>query len=149
MPRLSVLGGRPNLIILAVIAWALRRGSAEGAVWGFMGGLLLDLFSGGPLGAMSLSLLVIGSVAGRRWGQQLGSTFLQIVLLALGLCFAYHVLLLLILGWTGVPVYWTYSLQRVAAPSAILNALLAPLVYVPLVWLDRRTRPEGLTFDGA
>lgn len=149
LSQVSLLGAQPDLVLLAVVAWGLLRGSAEAAVWAFFGGLLLDLLSGGPLGAVTLSLLVVAFVAGRQWGRELGSPFLQLVLLALGLCFAYHFLLLLILSWTGLSVGWAYNLLHVAAPSALLNGVLAPIVYQPLAWLDRRTRPEGLTFDGA
>ncbi len=147
LTRVSILGGRPDLVFLAVVLWALLRGSAEGMVWAFIGGMVLDLFSGGPMGGITLSLLLVAFLAGRQWGRELGSVTLQLVLLALVLCFLYHVLLLLILGWTGYPVDWGYDLARVAAPSAVLNAVLAPFIYRPLVWLDRRTRPEGLTFD--
>jgi len=149
LSQVSLLGAQPDLVLLAIVAWGLLRGSAEAMVWAFFGGLLLDLFSGGPLGAMTLALLVAAFVAGRRWGRELGSSFLQLILLALGLCFAYHVLLLLILSWTGLSVDWAHNLSHVAAPSALLNAVLAPVVYQPLTWLDRRTRLEGLTFDGA
>jgi rod shape-determining protein MreD len=149
LSRVSLLGGRPDLIFLAVVGWALLRGSTEGAVWAFTGGLFLDLFSGGPFGGITLALLLVALFVGRQWGRELGSVFLQLVLLALVACFVYHVLLLLVLGWTGRPVDWSFSLSRVAFPSAILNAVLAPFVYWPLAWLDRRTRPEGFTLDGA
>jgi rod shape-determining protein MreD len=118
-------------------------------IWAFVGGFVLDLLSGGPLGAMALALMVIAIVASRQWGRELGSVFVQLILLGLGLCFVYHFLLLLILSWSGYSVDWTFGLSRIAGPSAILNALLIPFVYQPLAWLDRRSRPEGLTFDGA
>ncbi len=129
--------------------WTFLRGPIEGAIWAFVGGLLLDLFSGGPFGGMTLSMMVAALFVGWRWGQELGSTTVQLVLLVLIACFAYHVLLLFIMGWTGYPVNWQYSLARVAGPSALLNAVLAPFVYRLMAWLDRRTRPTGLTFYGA
>ncbi len=145
----SILGGRPDLVFLVVTGWAFLRGPAEGAVWAFTGGLILDLLSGGPFGGFALSLLVVAALVSRRWGQELGSLYLQLFLLTLIACFAYHLLLLLLLGWTGHPVDWSYSLSHVAAPSAVLNGVLAPFVHWPLAWLDRRTRPEGITFNGA
>jgi len=149
LARISLLGGRPDLVFLVVAGWAFLRGPAEGAVWAFIGGLLLDLFSGGPFGGFAFSLLVVAFFVGRQWGRELGSVVLQLVLLLLVACFSYHVLLLLVLGWAGHPIDWGYDLSRVAAPSAVLNAALAPFVYWPLAWLDRRTRPEGFTLDGA
>ncbi|MBN1955373.1 MAG: rod shape-determining protein MreD [Anaerolineae bacterium] len=145
---ISILGGRPDLVLLVVVGWAFIRGPEEGVVWAFISGLLLDLFSGGPLGGVTLALLVVALFVGQKWGQELGATFLQLFLLVLIAAFVYHILILLALGWTGYATDWRYGLARIAAPSAILNAVLAPFVHYPLAWLDRRTRPEGLTFDG-
>jgi len=149
LAQVSLLGGRPDLVFLVVAGWAFLRGSVEGTVWAFIGGILLDLFSGGPFGAITFSLLLAALFVGQQWGRELGSTFLQLFLLVLITCFAYHLVLLLILGWSAHPVDWRYALSHVAAPSAVLNAVLAPFVHWPLSWLDRRTRPEGFTFDGA
>jgi rod shape-determining protein MreD len=147
LTRISIGGGQFDVVLVAVIAWGLLRGPAEGMIWAFIGGLVLDLFSGGPMGGITLALLIVAFLAGQQWGSELGLAYIQLILLTLVLSFLYHMLLLVVLGWRGYPVNWVYSLPRVAAPSAALNAVLAPLVYRPLIWLDRRTRPEGLTFD--
>lgn len=68
------------------------------------------------------------------------------MLLVLVACFLSHVVLLLVMTATGYPVDWPYALSHIAGPSALLNALLSPAVHLPLSWLDRRTRPEGITF---
>jgi rod shape-determining protein MreD len=147
LSRVSLLGARPDLLFLAVVCWALLRGSAEGVVWAFIGGLVLDLFSGGPMGGLTLAYVVVAFLAGRQWGRELGSAAFQSLLLGLGLCFLFHVLLLLVLTWAGHPVAWAHNLAAVAAPSAVLNGVLAPFAHWVLRWLDRRTRPEGLVFD--
>jgi rod shape-determining protein MreD len=143
----TILGGHPDLVLLAVVAWGLLRGSAEGMIWAFIGGIVLDLLSGGPLGGITLALLIVAFLAGRQWGSELGSTYVQLVLLTIVVTFLYHVVLLLVLSWADHPVDWIYGLSRVAGPSTVVNAAVVPLVYRPLVWLDRRTRPEGLTFE--
>ncbi|MCX8066459.1 MAG: rod shape-determining protein MreD [Anaerolineae bacterium] len=145
---ISLFGAHPDLVFLLVVGWAFLRGPVEGAVWGFIGGLLLDALSGGPLGGFSLALLAAALLAGQKWGQELGSALFRLWLLALGACFLYHVVLLLTLSVTGHPVDWQYGLARVAAPSAVANSLLALIAYWPLAWLDRRTRTEGFTLDG-
>jgi len=50
MPYLKLFGVMPNLMLLTVVAWSLLRGPGEGVVWGFVGGIFLDLFSRAPLG---------------------------------------------------------------------------------------------------
>ena len=41
-PSLPAVHGRPDLVLVVVCAWAMLRGSGEGAFVGFLGGLLLD-----------------------------------------------------------------------------------------------------------
>lgn len=144
----SLFGARPDLVFLLVAGWAFLRGPAEGAVWAFIAGLLLDALSGGPFGGFTLALLVAAILVGQQWGRELGSTTFQLMLLALVACFLYHGLLLLTLSVTNYTVDWAHALSHVAAPSALINALLAPIMHQPLSWLDRRTRPEGFTLDG-
>jgi len=143
----SLFGAQPNVVFLLVVGWAFLRGPAEGALWAFIGGLLLDALSGGPLGGFTLALLLAALLVGQQWGRELGSTAFQLVLLVLVAGFLSHVVLLLAMSATGYPVDWQYGLSHVAAPSAVLNALLAPVVHPLLSWLDRRTRPEGFTLQ--
>ncbi len=146
LARVSLFGARPDLVFLLVAVWALLRGPVEGAVWAFIGGLLLDTLSGGPFGGFTLALLAAALLVGQQWGRELGSTTFQLILLVLVACFLSHIMLLLAMTATGYPVDWPYALAHIVGPSAVLNALLAPIVHVPLSWLDRRTRPEGITF---
>ncbi|MBC7227686.1 MAG: rod shape-determining protein MreD [Thermoflexales bacterium] len=142
----SLFGARPDVVFLLVAVWAFLRGPVEGAVWAFIGGLLLDTLSGGPFGSFTLALLAAALMVGQQWGRELGSTAFQLMLLVLVACFLSHAVLLLAMSATGYPVNWQYALSHTAGPSALLNALLAPVVHLPLSWLDRRTRPEGITF---
>ncbi len=143
--RMDVWGARPDLMLLIVILWTMIRGMDEGLVWGFIGGLLVDLLSGGPLGGTSLALMAAAFLAGQPWGQGLGAQVVRMLLLALAAVLLYHLILLTALVWTGHTVVWSLSLLRVAVPSAILNAALAPFLRPLLAWLERKTRRETLT----
>jgi rod shape-determining protein MreD len=58
------LGGiKPDLVLILVLVGTLLYGGRPGVVWAFIGGLGLDLFSGGPLGASSLALMAAALVA--------------------------------------------------------------------------------------
>jgi rod shape-determining protein MreD len=140
--RIDLWGGRPDVMLLVVLVWSVVRGMNEGLVWGLIGGLIIDLISGGPLGATTLALLVVAFMAGEPWGLGVGAPVIRLLILTFICVIVYHLVLLAVLGWTGYAVDWGWALLRVAAPSALLNAVLAPFVQRPLGWLERRTRQE-------
>jgi len=145
LSQVDVLGARPELLLLVVLVWAVVRNVDEGVIWGFVGGLIIDLLSGGPLGGTSLALVAAALLAGQPWGQGLGSPVLRLLLLALASTAVYHLILLVVLSWTGHAVDWGFALLRIAGPSTLLNTVLAPFLRQPLIWLERKTRRETLT----
>src|SRR5512136_1616377 len=81
-PRLAMAGARPDLMLTSVVAWSLlaafrareleyagespslTRGINDGVVWGFVGGMFLDLLSGAPLGTSALALMAAALAVG-------------------------------------------------------------------------------------
>jgi rod shape-determining protein MreD len=139
LPSLTVLGVKPELMLLAVLAWSMLRGVEEGLLWAFVGGLMLDLFSGGPLGASTLALLVASFLSGLAQGSVTRSSFLLPMVAALAGTLLYHGLLLLIVQLARGTVPWADSLFQVTLPSLAVNTLLMPVMFRALAWLDRRT----------
>ena len=68
---LDVLGGTPDVLLLVLIGVALLRGSVQGAVAGFCGGLLFDVLTLDTLGVTALVLALAGYGAG-RYGETTG-----------------------------------------------------------------------------
>jgi rod shape-determining protein MreD len=68
---LDVLGGSPDVLLVVLIGVALLRGSVQGAVAGFCGGLLLDVLTLDTLGMSALVLALAGYGAG-RYGETTG-----------------------------------------------------------------------------
>src|SRR3989442_6724668 len=56
-PLIAIGGARPSLPILVAGSWAVAAGAKEAVWWAFLGGLVSDLLSGGPLGAFALASL--------------------------------------------------------------------------------------------
>ncbi len=61
---IEIGGVKPDLVLLLIIAGTLIYGPRPGLMWAFIGGIALDIFSGGPMGASSLALMVAVLVAG-------------------------------------------------------------------------------------
>lgn len=70
MPFIQVARGVPDVLVCAVVAVGLQRGSLVGAVAGAAGGFIVELTSPvGTLGALALLYLVVGWGAGRLCGR--------------------------------------------------------------------------------
>lgn len=52
-----VWGIEPNLVLALIVAWTWVQGPRWAFAWAVLGGLLLDLSGGGPLGVHALGLL--------------------------------------------------------------------------------------------
>lgn len=57
LPKFPILGFVPLLALLVALAWGLLHTLEEGIAWAFVGGLFVDLFSIGPIGATSLAMM--------------------------------------------------------------------------------------------
>jgi rod shape-determining protein MreD len=65
LSQLHILGGRMDVVVLAVAAIAYYGGSVSGCAAGFAAGFLLDLLSGATMGVSSLVLTAVGYGVGR------------------------------------------------------------------------------------
>ena len=146
--HMSIWGVFADLPLLVVTSWSLLRGVREGVLWGFVGGVAVDLLSGAPFGAATLSMMVVGALAG------LGKTGVfrtHVVLQVLAMFLAtvvYDLVFLLILWLSGSPnlgpAIWLDSLVRIILPSALMNAVLMPLVFVVVRMLSNRFGQEEM-----
>jgi rod shape-determining protein MreD len=128
-PHLAVWGVFPDLPLLVVIGWGLLRGPRDGAIWGFIAGLAVDLLSGAPFGAATLPLIAVGFLSGL--GQaSVFTAHAALPMLAMFLAtIAYDLLFLLVVRISGLEVMWLDTLVRLILPSAVLNAVLMPVVF--------------------
>ena len=71
MANVEILGGHPNLLLVALVCVALLRGAVFGAVAGFGAGFLADTGVFGTLGFTALLLTLAGYWTG-RYGETTG-----------------------------------------------------------------------------
>ncbi|SRR5436190_3818807 len=67
----TIVGGTPNVLLVALVSVALLRGSIVGSACGFLGGLVLDTATLGTLGFTSLLFTIVGYWVG-RYGETTG-----------------------------------------------------------------------------
>ena len=146
MPHLTVLGVKPDLVLLMVLCWSLLRGSKEGLIWALIGGIGLDLVSGAPFGTSSAILVALSLLAGVGELSVFRTHIVLPLIVTLIATLIYGLLFLLLLHVRGYSITWADSLTKVILPSTLYNVLLSPFVYKALYWLHRRTGPEEMAW---
>ncbi len=132
VPRLAILHVGPNPMLLFVVGWTLFHGRREGLLWGFVGGLWLDIFSGGPMGASSLALMAAAMVAGLGHRTLYRTNLLVPVSVTALATLSYAGVYLTILALLETNFPWRAMLERLAVPEVIYNGVLM-LLLTPLL----------------
>jgi len=143
VPQFGYLGGRPDLVVLLVMAWALNSSLEEGVIWAFAGGLLKDLLSAMPTGTSVVGLVILVfaihfirrqiyrvSIVSLVWITLLGSFFYQLTVLVMMLLMGFQSAAL---GRFGIAVLAS-DLTYVIFPTMVYNLILI----FPVYWLVRR-----------
>ena len=141
-PLIAVGGARPSLPILVAASWSIAAGAREGVWWAFLGGLVSDLISGGPLGAFALaSLPPVAAVGLREGGRPTpilpGAVLVGLAALVAGLIYVG------ILVATGAAVSSAPLAAGTAVASAVYTGLLALAIYPVARLLRRATEKQG------
>jgi rod shape-determining protein MreD len=147
LPVLAIAGVGPSLMLVLVVGWALLRDRRSALLWALIGGLWLDLLSGGLFGLQTISLLAVAYVT------SLGG----------GTIFRAHLVLPIIMTLVGTIVYTLVPLSvylvigRELPPASLLlrllaiemayNAVLMLLVFPLLSLLNRVTGRERLPLE--
>jgi rod shape-determining protein MreD len=137
-------GGRPQLLVVSVVAVALTCGPLRGAVIGFVAGLFADVVPPGDstLGRIALVLAVTGYLAGLFEEVEERSVLLPlglVILATVWVGFGYTLIGSMVAGGGGAD--WHELLRSL--PSAVLyDVVLTPFVIPFVATLVRRLEPE-------
>jgi rod shape-determining protein MreD len=144
--RLAAGGWNPNLMLLSVIAWSLQRGSREGMIWGFAGGLAIDLLSNTPFGMNALLLTLAGFFAGLGEARVFRTNFILPIFIIVAITLGYFAAQSILFQIIGRPWPWLETVVSIVLPGVALNLLVSPLVFRPLRWLSWHTGREQLSW---
>lgn len=137
--RFSVGSAAPQLVLLSVVTWSLARGPMEGMFWGFAGGLLFDLASGGPVGVSALAMVAVAAAAGGLGRRLFGTNPLLPMLAVFGATLGYFVIVSFLLATLHYPTDWGSALLNVALPTALANGILSLIVYPVFAFVAAHT----------
>jgi len=144
LSRVDIVHGRPQLLLVTVIALSLLRGAVFGAFAGFCAGFVADTGTLGMLGFTSLLLTLAGYWAG-RYGETTGRDRAHAPLLSVVVVTALYQFTALVLHFMlGDPAPAREVLLNGLVPTVLLNLLLTLPIYAlvrrvvrPREWADR------------
>ena len=125
LSHMRLLDGRPDLILIAVVAWGLTGRARETMLWGLIGGIFLDLFSGLPVGASALVLIGIAYLVSFLEGRFWEANFLLPLVFMLIASLIYHFYGFGVIVLSGRGFDLDMALTRIILPSTFLNLLVA------------------------
>lgn len=126
---IPLLHGTGDLILLALIAWAVQDRVPVILDWALIGGVLVGVISHLPFAVPLLGYLAVTWMA-RTLSRQVWQTPLLAMTLASYVgTIVYHVFIWMVLFIQGTPLPVAESLNLVVLPAALLNLILALPVF--------------------
>jgi rod shape-determining protein MreD len=138
MPFVKVLDVTPDLLLVFAVCWAVTRGYEEALFVVPAAAVLRDLTTSDPLGLSLLAMAPIVLLALAVQMRAIESQFLPTVVVVAAGSVAYSIISMTVLALTGQSVPWGDALLRVTLPWSVVNALFAPIIYLPVNWLSGR-----------
>ncbi|MEX2030142.1 MAG: rod shape-determining protein MreD [Anaerolineales bacterium] len=145
LAQFTLLDGRADVILVAVLCWAMAGRGEDAMVWGLVGGLLLDLFSAVPFGSTAMILILLAYLVSLlRAGFWEANLLLPLgVVLAASIIFhGWGIGTMLVLGRA---IDLPQAVARVVIPSTLLNLALAIPATQLTVYLNRALFPPEVT----
>jgi len=128
---ITILGLKPDLIMVVVVVFSLLKGEKEGTISGFASGLLQDIFSTGLLGINALAKTVIGFSCGIIKEKIFHEHILFIIpVITFIASLIQSILILLLLRAFGIEYGLAWSLKQIALPEALYSSLLSPFIFL-------------------
>ena len=137
----TLVGTKPQLLLLITVALAMGEGPALGSAFGFVGGTLTDLLTGLPVGLTALTYTIVGYAVGAIRAQVQTPTAtlpvaMEFTATAAGVLLYGGIALLL-----GQAAAGGRALLLHALFAACYNALLTPFLFPLVRVLGSRLRP--------
>jgi len=127
----TILGIKPDLILIVVVVFSLLKGAKEGTISGFTSGLLQDIFSTGLLGMNALAKTVIGFTCGIFKEKIFYEHILFLIpVITFIASFMQSILIFLLLRAFGIEYGLDWSLKQIALPEALYSSLLSPFIFL-------------------
>ena len=144
LSKIPLLQGTTDLVLVALLAWALQKRVRTAWFWAIIGGLLVGYVSALPFGAVLLGYLLAVGLA-----VLLKQRIWQVPILAMLVATFFGTLLVNLVAITALriidtPISFWEAINLVTLPSVLLNLLVAIPFYALFSDLAKWLYPEPL-----
>ena len=133
LPLFRIEGLQPNLVLVLVLAWLMVRGATEAFVLIPLGGVVLGLVDGAPMGTALLALAPLALLHELRGARLVEGELMLALLFTVVATGLYYLVYLLVFTAQGEAGSWLAALSQVIVPTALLNVVLLLPIYA-LIW---------------
>jgi rod shape-determining protein MreD len=142
-PYFPLMGATANPLLALLMCWAMVRGPREAMVLIPLTAVFKDLITNDPVGVSVLAMLPIVPLAAVRERHPTQSEFVPTVVVGAVASLCYHLVYMVVLTSLGGNVPWLQSPVEVLLPAALLDAVLTPLFYLPLLLVTTVTESRA------
>lgn len=135
---IRIYGVKPNIIIVVTVIVALLRNGTEGAVIGFLCGLMQDAISGRVIGFYALLGLYLGLIIGKSNKKLNKENILISIFLTFISTFVYEIIVYFLTIIFRAPLDIVYSMKKVILTEAIYNSVISILVFIIVIRMHKR-----------
>ncbi len=129
-PEISIGKVKPDLLVVVTVCLGLLEGPSTGALFGFWGGFLADVFSTSILGVSAFTQALVGFIAGELKHRIVPTS----VIWPMGLVFLFSILNELVrfttwisVGWDARPPFNFATIMGIALYNTLMTILAYPL----------------------
>jgi rod shape-determining protein MreD len=128
--NINVRNAAPDFILIILCIAAFLSGPVPGEILGFVTGFVVDILSGGLLGLYAFTYTVIGYGVGLVGQRVLGKSVLITITLLFFVTLAKAAILSMFAALFLKPGYFGYFTKGMVFLEAVMNGLIAPLLFL-------------------
>jgi rod shape-determining protein MreD len=140
LPMFRIAGLQPNLMLVLMVAWLMVRSANEAFVLIPIGGVILGLVDGAPMGTALLAMAPIAFLHDMRGAHLNESGFVITIAFVALMTVIYHLVFYFVLMLQGDAGPILPAMVRVVLPVCFLNVLVVLPTYVVLAGFSQQKR---------
>lgn len=135
---IRVYGVKPNIIIVVTVMVALLRNGTEGAIVGFLCGLMQDAVSGRVIGFYALLGLYLGLLIGKSNKRLNKENILIAIFFTFISTIVYEYVVYFFTTFLRAPLDFVYPMKNIILTEAIYNSVISIFIFIIVIKLDKR-----------